>query len=559
MNNKNKSLLIFAIAAIIFLSIGVYTIKHTSYTVSEPIYVMAGYYYLTEHQTFQTGHPIATHILSAIPLLFIHIDKPEASAIYHPFEFARNDFLYYGNNNPDTIMFLARLPFLLLSLLFAWYIFRWTKELYGLFPGTIALILYIFNPDIIGSSILVMTDIAVAGFLMISCYYLWKYFKTEKRKHLILTGIFFGLAISSKSTAIFIIPAYLLMFFMYRKAEGFKWNLKKLAIIALLGVLIFSSINIFDFAPVYNQNNPFYTQSEGSRTEERLQNITEAYTSNPLLQKIIIFSLEKVPIPGSSSLAAYAVQIKHSGDGQAQYLFGDYSAHGVWYYYLFVFAVKTPIPLLILFLISICLLMKEKGNWKEKITLLLPITVIGFIFSFIVRLNLGLRHVLIILFFIIIISASAFQWKRYKKKIIPILLLLLVIWYIAESIWIAPSYLAYFNEFIGPENAPDYLIDDSLDLGQDLIKLGTYVHENNITSLKLKYSGFEKPEYRDINYENLSCEETNGTIAVSVNALYGGKFWYEGDQKINQDCYAWLREKEPIAKIGYTIYVYSLP
>ena len=238
---------------------------------------------------------------------------------------------------------------------------------------------------------------------------------------------------------------------------------------------------------------------------------------------------------------------------------GEYSSHGVWYYYFFEYLVKTPLPFLLILLFSIFFFMKVKAKeWKDELSLLLPIFIFFFITSFLMKLNLGLRHMLFVHFFLFIFAAKVFQFKKFNQRIFPYLFSLLLLLYILFSVLFAPSYIAYFNGIISPEEAPLYVIDDSLDLGQDLVNLQFYLKKNNITQIKLRYAGFEHPEYRNITYEKLGCEPTTGILAVSVNSLYGWRFWYEDIQEIDMECYAWLRTYEPLARIGYSIYVYNI-
>jgi len=48
-------------------------------------------------------------------------------------------------------------------------------------------------------------------------------------------------------------------------------------------------------------------------------------------------------------------------------------------------------------------------------------------------------------------------------------------WFAAESLWIRPHYLAYFNEIVGPRDAWRHLVDSSLDWGQDLPSLRSWL------------------------------------------------------------------------------------
>ena len=558
MRARLKILIIFVLAFLLFFSLGIYTLLHTSTIISEPIYVMSGYYYLAYGETFNTGHPLLTNIIAAAPLLFLEIDTPDPTEIEHPYEFARNDWLYYGDNDLDTILFWSRIPFLFLSFFFAYYVFRWVRELYGLLSATFALMLYIFNPDVLWLSTVVMTDLSVAGFMFVSCYYLWKYLKTEKNLPFFLWGVFFGLALASKSTALFVIPIYFALYFLH-KGFSIKIFIRDFFFLGCVALLIFSLVNIRDIHPIYDSSNPFYAQSSEFRTDERLYELTEEFTDNTYLQKTFAFVLKDVPVPGASSLAAYAAQFRHSVSGHSQYFMGEYSSHGVWYYYFFEYLVKTPLPFLLILLFSIFFFMKVKAKeWKDELSLLLPIFIFFFITSFLMKLNLGLRHMLFVHFFLFIFAAKVFQFKKFIQRIFPYLFSLLLLLYILFSVLFAPSYIAYFNGIISPEEAPLYVIDDSLDLGQDLVNLQFYLKKNNITQIKLRYAGFEHPEYRNITYEKLGCEPTTGILAVSVNSLYGGRFWYEDIQEIDMECYAWLRTYEPLARIGYSIYVYNI-
>src|SRR3989344_7972921 len=128
--------------------------------------------------------------------------------------------------------------------------------------------------------------------------------------------------------------------------------------------------------------------------------------------------------------------------------------------------------------------MKVKAKeWKDELSLLLPIFIFFFITSFLMKLNLGLRHMLFVHFFLFVFAAKVFQFKRYKTQLYPLLFSLLIILYVFLSVLFAPSYIAYFNGIISPEEAPLYVIDDSLDLGQDLVNLHFYLEKNNITQI----------------------------------------------------------------------------
>jgi hypothetical protein len=109
----------------------------------------------------------------------------------------------------------------------------------------------------------------------------------------------------------------------------------------------------------------------------------------------------------------------------------------------------------------------------------------------------------------------------------------------------------------GPNNGCKYLVDSNLDWGQDLKGLEKYVVDNGITKVKLSYFGSADPSFYGIDCKYLpskpgfgeACEPTHGTIAISAANL----------QMFLPECYHWLRQYEPIDKIGYSIFYEVAP
>ncbi|HTT55487.1 MAG TPA: hypothetical protein VMF63_00130, partial [Opitutaceae bacterium] len=68
-----------------------------------------------------------------------------------------------------------------------------------------------------------------------------------------------------------------------------------------------------------------------------------------------------------------------------------------------------------------------------------------------------------------VLAGAAGWWLRRAIRPAGVLAAALLAWFVAESWWIRPSYLAYFNELIGgPARGYRHLVDSSLDWGQDL-------------------------------------------------------------------------------------------
>ena len=131
---------------------------------------------------------------------------------------------------------------------------------------------------------------------------------------------------------------------------------------------------------------------------------------------------------------------------------------------------------------------------------------------------------------------------------------------------IAPHQLAYFNESIGgPEQGYRYLSDSNLDWGQDLKGLKAYIEREKLPIIYLSYFGTAPPAYYGIRYQDVASKGTLGPpppekvpadaprkiLAISAYNL-------QDVSKADNPLFRWLWTRRPIAKIGYSIFVYDL-
>lgn len=187
----------------------------------------------------------------------------------------------------------------------------------------------------------------------------------------------------------------------------------------------------------------------------------------------------------------------------------------------------------------------------------------------------GLRHLLGIYPFICVFLGRITTIKVKYEKMFSIFISVLLLHYVLSAVLVAPHYLAYYNELVGgPANGYKYIVGSNVDLGQDLIELKNYIDKNNIHKIKLSYFGSVDPKEYNITYEYLTspyfqywvpdyepyvtikerheeCSKKKGYIAISVNNL-------QNVHLINKTCFNWLKNYKPIAKIGYSIFVYNI-
>jgi hypothetical protein len=172
------------------------------------------------------------------------------------------------------------------------------------------------------------------------------------------------------------------------------------------------------------------------------------------------------------------------------------------------------------------------------------------------NINIGIRHLLPIYPFVFVLAgATLAAWSGKRKAMV---LGVLGAALVAESLAIYPHYLAFFNVLSGgPANGPNLLVDSNLDWGQDVKKLKRYMDRHAIPRVCMAYFGTADLDYYGLPYDTLAHERTEAeamsrdcVLAVSATLLEG--------VYLPDDSFAWLRERKPTARVGYSIYVYDL-
>jgi len=196
---------------------------------------------------------------------------------------------------------------------------------------------------------------------------------------------------------------------------------------------------------------------------------------------------------------------------------------------------------------------------RDWLVLAVPIGAVFAFFCMMPKCSV-LRYILPVYPFIfVIIGGLATLGRR-----VCILVCTLGLWHLLSAIAIAPHYLSYFNEIAaGPGNGYKYLVDSNLDWGQDLKELKKYMDRHGIRKVSLSYFGSDSPERYGIAYDWLPSFllynpqpdrvpqiNPEQLLAISVTNLQGTHL--EDKNQIK-----WLLQYEPVAKLGYSIFIYD--
>lgn len=564
---REKLIIKFFVAIFLFL-VFVQTLYGTykkSVTWDELCYIGTGNYLLKTGDFKYNAliyHPPMSFYINSIFLTFLKFNDE----IYKKGECFQvgNEIIFHSGYNSQIITLLARLPIIFMSVVLALFVFKWATSLYGIKSGMFALIIYTFNTTILSFGGLALTDFVAAFFIFITLYSFWVYLKTKSTKGIIATGISLGLALMSKATSLILVPSLIFAAYFYRKQQNANNKIiaKNLLTIALIGMLVMFVGYGFKFDTLNNTLEQHYN-IRAHQEIAKLPNIPK---------KALSFIFDNVPLPFPNYFAELGSVTYYSNLGVSSFIFGRVTEQAVWYLPIVVLVLKTH-PALLAFLILALLFLKKK-DLKKDFMLLLPILLIFILFMMNNRTS-GVRHLLAVYPFAFVFASRILTINVKYKKIFSVFIGISLVYYILSTLLVAPHFLAYYNELAGgPANGYKYIAGSNVDLGQDLIELKSYMDKNKIAKIKLSYFGSVDPKEYNITYEYLAspyfqywvpdykpyvtvkersedCSKKNGYIAISVNNL-------QNVHMINKTCFNWLKNYEPIAKIGYSIFIYDI-
>jgi len=502
-------------------AVQVTTMLGETQTWDEGLHLAAGYsYWITGDYSINPEHPALGKLLATLPLVAMRAkfepawlkESPQRMGLY---------FLYANRLPADLMLAVARSTMVAVTILFGVWIALWTKRHFGPMPSLIALTLFCFDPNMIAHGRYVTTDVIAAFFIFLATTLWIDYLLSPSALRLIFAGLALGCAVSSKYSALFLIPVLLLSGLFKRRWLG------AFIVVAIAALVVFAV-----YAPeVFRFGQP----------ERLLPHLSR----KGAVAEVIGGVAERLNLPMWNYLVGVDRLSEHNLAGHQSYLLGQLSTSGWWYYFPVAFLVKTPMAVIAAFAITGALIWRVREN-RFALWFMAAVGVIFAAFCLTSRINIGHRHLLPIYAFGYVLAGVVLARK-------PPLAIALAGLLVVESIAIYPHYLAFFNWAAGgPDNGSKYLLDSNLDWGQDLKKLRRYKDENHIEKPCLAYFGNgdlwgKLGNHQDVGgkLENLDC-----ILAISATPLHG--------LYMNPGWTKPLEGLKPIAKVGYSIFIYDL-
>lgn len=428
---------------------------------------------------------------------------------------------------------------LLFSMVVAFFLYRWTRDLYGKWAGIFVLFMYCLEPSIIAHSQLVTTDIYGMGMIMLATYALWRFNRRRSAGNLILLGMLLGLSQAAKYSAVFLVPIFIVIQLVHDSPEIFAWmrgrDLRSLyrhlrgraleaTVVLALSLLVINVAYVFD-----GTLTPLGKYAFRSDFFQAIQARLGVIQGLPI----------PLPFPylQGLDLVKYVDQVGY-GIGRI-FLLGRLSSHGFPGYYFYDIGLKTPLAILVAIVAGIVVLVRRRSTWKQLLQnesfLVVPAVWFLFYMNYMLHAQLGIRLILVIFPFLLILAGNLTRDINRHDKWRLGLTFGLGIWLVASVFSYYPNFLAYFNEIVWDRSTTyRYLTDSDLNWGQSVGYLDDFLAKN--------------PGYT-VN----PTKPTTGFIIVDPNKLDG----IFKTQQPNQ--FAWLRDNfDPVDIIANTYPVFHI-
>ena len=531
--------LIAILIALLHAAMAVTAVNTKSPTFDEPQHLTAGYsYWVTNDFRLDPENGNLPARWAALPLLLSHPNfVPLNDRGWQRAEEGRtgHQFFYEVGNDPDRTLGQARMMMSIFGAALCLLIYRCGREFFGVGGGLLAETVAAFDPNFLAHSALVTADVPAAFFFTAAVWTSWRLFQKISPATLAIAALSLAGLFLTKFSAPIVLPVIgamsILRIFDRREINlklgrfriGWIEAWKKACAIAgswlLLAATVFFAIWL-SFSFRYSA----WTNNELSR-EKTTWHWNYLLEDSGTFESAVRFARAHRLLP-EAYLYGFAYVHKHEIDRPA-FLDNQWSVVGFRSFFPRAFIYKTPLPFLLLVALAFYAALARRHS--SRISNLNPLAMFALIYGAIAitsHLNIGHRHLLPVYPALFIGCGAIVHLARENRTaILTTTVGIILFWQIGESFAIRPNYLAYFNEVAGgPSNGYKHLADSSVDWGQDLPALKTWLDNHpaivNRKPLYLAYFGTADPRSYEINARLLPENHSSGDRAFAP--LTGG-------------------------------------
>ncbi|MBM3795147.1 MAG: hypothetical protein FJW31_14000 [Acidobacteria bacterium] len=550
---------------LLLLAMGVVLVqlaRETGVTVDEPSHVLSAHLYWQGRDTLEPGDmpPLIKIMGGWVPgrlgLRLPPSDHPAWDS-NHEWHVSLQMMYSLGREEIRRIFFWTRLPLIAFPLATAALLWWWARQLFSPAGGLLVAAVFALSPNVLGHGALFKNDLAATFGHLAFWYAAWRYWRSPSLTRAAAWGGALLLALLAKFSLLILAPLAGIILLMRASTPGRPSFATSLKSALLAGCIVYAGV-------IAAWQGSVGRPSESDLAGWRQNRAVPGWVSLPVSAAASLLPAPPRLWQGAMSL------VQSNGETGPVYLFGRLHERGHPLYFAVALAVKLPIAAQIFILSGIAMFLWSLWRQRTELHDLLWAGpgLLYLLLASLSNLQLGVRLVLPALPFFFLFAG---QWPKLTSRwraaaLAPVLLLGWMAWRAAATY---PHYLSFFNSWIGgPENGLQVLSDSNIDWGQDIPRLARYVEEQNIPHIRLAYFGTDNPYayLTDARLETIAPPWNEalaqgerflpqpGYYAVSATLLTGQYFAPK-----YRDYYEAFREMKPVAKAGYSIFIYRVP
>ncbi|WP_406375599.1 ArnT family glycosyltransferase [Streptomyces sp. NBC_00647] len=538
---------LFVVAVVLLLAQMAFAMVTTAVeqtpTIDEPVYVGTAAVYVQQHDLrYNPEHPPLGKLIIGSGLLF---ERPHLDPAFQgdQTELGRH-LLYESGNDPWRVMLWARLPVIVLTLLFGLVVLAFARELVGRVGASVALALYTFSPDVIAHGSLATLDVPASGFLLTSVWLVWR----ARRRPLLyvpLSGVALGAAVATKMSMLPAVPLLLLLTVLS------VWQAGRPAPTAMPPSDTRAKVRLLGLGAAAAAGTALVAVAVVWATylavDPRLR--WTAPADLPAVHGLRALVIDGLPVP-QPYRDGMRVQFGFENTVWAGFLFGRLYRGSLWYYLPAALLVKTPLGMATLWTAGSGALLAVRRLRPAAPYLLLPPALL-LATAMTGSRDLGVRYALFMPVFLAVAAGCVVVVRRRWAGIVTAALVLFVG---VSSLLTYPYYLPYSNEaFGGPEKTYLRLHDSNVDWGQDLGRLADRLKRNHPREkVWLVYKGAGVPSAYGIDAADprtVPADRVHGLLVVSDTSI----------DKADARLKALLATSRRVDEVGHSITIFRRP
>ena len=466
------------------------TIVHReSLTFDEGDHTFAGYMmWKTADFGLNPEHPPLVKLLATLPVLA----RPMWVPPLHNRDFKTEayldgrDWLARNDGANQHLLFKMRASAGLLALALSLLVFIAARTWFGDLAGLVALVLVVFDPNVLANSALVTTDIGVSCFFVASILAFYRYATRPSFSRLCVAGIAAGLLLATKHSGILLAPMLLLLIVweivMANKPDRVRIGLRYAA--AFCGLTLIALFVLWSFYGFRYAARP-----AGMFMSDPLTSYVKPLNAFQAKAVLTIGHFHLMP----ESYLLGLVDVKRAARDYPTFLLGRNYPQSVWQYFPLVILIKTTLGLLALVAMAVFAAgTRQLAKTRQVVYVVVPAAVYLLI-AMGAGMDIGSRHLLPMYAFLFIFAAAGVSSLAQKHRAWAVICVVLVSAHVVSALSIFPNELAYANEaWGGPKNVHNLLSDANVDWAQQLYQVKSWQDRHPAEECWFAY--FARPE-----------------------------------------------------------------